>query len=82
MYLMLSYDTYDILRHLVFVPNLSESISNQNTKSKNVIQQKYNFWPYKVSQTLPKLSRDLSQTLENEAKMESRSLQKPFWREF
>ena len=82
MYLMLSYDTYDILGHLVFVPNLSESISNQNTKSKNVMQQKHKFWPCKLSPTLPKPSWDLAQTLENWAKMESRSLQKPFWREF
>ena len=70
MYLMLSYDTYDILRHLAFVPNLSDRTSNQNTKSKNAIQENYNFDP-PSSPTKP--SQNPPQTHPKPSKMESKS---------
>ena len=82
MYLMLSYAMYDILRHIVFGPNpVATRTRNQKTRS-----EKFNFWPSKLPlnslKTLPKSFPDPSQTLQNEAQMEPRSLQEPFWRAF
>ena len=65
LYLMIFYAAYYMLRHL-FGGNPSKSISNQNTKSKNAIQQK--------------LQCLTLQTLSKPSKTRPRTLPRPFWK--